>query len=88
MVNKLLINFSRLRNDSILCFPEETIACAPCNFCYPVRPQISSFFVDNAKVRKIQGTSKFIRQKSTQKSTLTEIIDNSATVATVATVLF
>lgn len=32
-------------------------------------PQISSFFVDNAKVRKFQGSSKFNRQKSTQKST-------------------
>jgi len=80
MVNKLLINFSRLRNDSILCFPEETIARALCNFCYPVRPQISSFFVDNAKVQKNQSTSKYIRQKSTQKSTLLFVLPENVVI--------
>ena len=62
--------FTFRRMDSVFGFAQETIACALCNFCCPVRPQISSFFFDNAKVQKIQSTSKLYRQKSTQKSTL------------------
>ena len=40
--NRLLINFTYLRLDSILRFPYETRARALGNFCRPVRPQISS----------------------------------------------
>ena len=70
MVNKLLIVFTYLRNDSVFGFAYETGASRAGNFCCPGRPQISSFFFDNAKVQKIQSASKLFFKKSTQKSTL------------------
>ena len=70
MVNRyLLIIFTCRWLDSVLRFPQVTRARALGNFCRPVRPQISSFFIDTAKVQKFQKTTKFFRQKSTQKST-------------------
>ena len=80
IVNKLLIVFTCLRNDSVFGFAYVSGASRADNFCCSGRPQISSFFFDNAKVRKNQITSKFFRKKSTQKSTHTEMVDKSATV--------
>ena len=47
----MLIIFTYRGFDSILRFPYETRARALGNFCRPVRPQISSYFVDHANVR-------------------------------------
>ena len=69
MVNKLLINFTLSSNDSVFGFALETGASRAGNFCCLGRPQISSFFFDNAKVQNFQSTSKLFHQKSTQKST-------------------
>ena len=46
-----------------MCEAYETGARALGKFCYLVRSQISSFFFDNAKVRKIQSTSKLFLKK-------------------------
>ena len=51
MVNKLLINFTCLKNDSVFGFALETGASRAGNFCCPGRPQILSFFIDVTKVR-------------------------------------
>ena len=61
MVNKLLINFTLSLNDSVFGFALETGASRAGNFCCPGRPQISSFFFDNAKVQNFQSTSKLFR---------------------------
>ena len=65
----MLINFTHLRNDFIFGFTWETSACGAGNFCRPGRPQIPSFFFDDAKVRKFHAPSKLFFKKSTQKST-------------------
>jgi hypothetical protein len=62
MVNKLIVNkllnvFTYLRNDSVFGFALETGASRADNFCCSGRPQISSFFFDNAKVQKFRGTT-------------------------------
>ena len=74
MVNKLIVNklsivFTYLRNDSVFGFAQVSGASRADNFCCSGRPQISSFFFDNAKVQKIHSPSKLFLKKSTQKST-------------------
>ena len=78
MVNKLIVNkllkvFTYLRNDSVFGFAQETDASRADNFCCLGRPQISSFFIDIAKVQNFQCASKLFFKKSTQKSTLPEM---------------
>jgi hypothetical protein len=51
-----------------MCEAWETGARALGKFCYLVRSQILSFFFDNAKVRKIQSTSKLFLKKARKKA--------------------
>ena len=46
----MLIIFTYLRIDSVFGSPEETFTRAQGKFCWLGGPQISSFFIDNAKV--------------------------------------
>ena len=62
-----------------LALPRKQLPAALGNFCCLPGPQISSFFFDIAKVRNFLSTSKLFRKISTQKSTLPEMVVNSAT---------
>ena len=78
MVNKLLIVFTCRRNDSFCALPRKQLPARHAIFVTQLGRKFR-LFLDNAKVQKIQSTSKFYRKKSTQKSTLAERVVNSAT---------
>jgi len=56
--------------------PRKQVPRAQAIFVAQAGRKFRLFFFDNAKVRKIQITSNFFSQKSTQKSTQPEKVDN------------
>ena len=66
-LNRKVNFFTYLRNDSVFGFAQETDASRADNFCCLGRPQISSFFIDIAKVQNFQYASKLFLQKKHAK---------------------
>ena len=60
----MLIIFSCLGFHAFLRFPEVASARAQGNFCSPVRPQISSFLLDIAKVRIFPDANRILPSSS------------------------
>ena len=68
IVNKLLIVFTYLRNDSVFDFAWETGASRADNFCCSGRPQISSFSLTMQRYKKFIVLPNYFSKKARKKA--------------------